>query len=232
MTMAEAVLFVPGVGCDERLFAHQLAHLGEVAAPRFAGVPDASTVADMATALLDAAPERFAIVGLSLGGVVALEVVRRAPDRVTRLALCATSPQPDPPQLQEMRRAAADRVREGGLEDHVAAGMPMLLGSDAAGAESLVRDMANGVGAARYARQLEAVSARGDLGPSLAALSCPTLVVCGRNDIVIPPERHASLASAIPGARLAVVEDAAHLVPLCQPQAVTVLLRDWLAYDR
>ncbi len=231
--MGEDLLFLPGALCDRRLFAHQLDHLGEVTAPRFVDLPDVATVEAMAAAILAEAPARFALVGLSLGGIVGLEILHHAPERVAKLALVATSAEPDPPPVTAMRRASIDRVRAGEFERQVETVLPFLVAAatrERADAVASVRDMAVGVGAERYARQVEAIVQRPDQRGRPAGVGCPTLVLCGREDAVTPPDTHRALAGSIAGARLAVVEQAGHLPPLEQPVATTALLRDWLLY--
>jgi len=231
--MSATVLFVPGAFTDRRLFAHQLDHLGEVADPRFVDLPDVVDVGAMAAAILAQAPARFALAGVSLGGVVAFEILRRAPARVTRLALLATSHEPDPPPMTALRQAAIDRVRGGDFAGQVETVVPVLLGPATrvrADHVAAVRAMVSAVGPERYARQVEAIMRRPDQRDVPAGIACPTLVLAGRDDPVTPVDAHRALAAAIPGARLAVVEQAGHLVPLDQPVAVTALLRDWLAY--
>jgi pimeloyl-ACP methyl ester carboxylesterase len=231
--MPDTVLFLPGAFNDRRLFAHQLDHLGEVAAPHFVDLPDVADVAAMAEAVLAAAPERFALAGLSLGGIVAFEMVRRAPARITRLALLATTAEPDPPPVTAVRRAAIERVRGGDFEGQVDTVLAMLLGPPARERPdhvAAVRDMVLGVGAARYARQVEAIMNRPDQRAVPAGITCPTLVLVGREDPITTVDSHRALAGDVPTARLAVVEQAGHLPPLDQPVATTALLRDWLAY--
>jgi pimeloyl-ACP methyl ester carboxylesterase len=232
--MTEPVLFVPGAFCDRRLFAHQLDHLGDVAAPRFVDLADAASVAAMAEAVLRDAPARFAFVGLSLGGIVGLEILRRAPARVSRLALLATTAEPDPPPVTAVRRASIARVRGGAFAAQVDDVLGFLVAAATRERPAMVasvREMALGVGAARYARQVEAIMNRPDQRAVPPAIGCPTLVICGRDDAVTTAEAHRALAAAIPGARLAIVEQAGHLVPFEQPQATTALLRDWLLYS-
>ena len=231
--MTDSVLFVPGAFTDRRLFAHQLDHLGELATPRFAELADVDTVDAMAEAILADAPERFALAGLSLGGIVAFEIVERAPERVTRLALLATTAEPDPPSVTAVRRASIERVRGGDFEGQVAIVVPLLLGPRArerAADVAARRAMVLGVGAARYARQVEALANRPDQRGVPAAITCPTVVLAGRDDPITTVEAHRALADAVPTARLAVVEQAGHLLSLDQPVATTAALRDWLAY--
>jgi pimeloyl-ACP methyl ester carboxylesterase len=218
-----------------RLYEHQLAHLGEVGEPRFAGVPDAADIGEMAEAILAAAPPRFALVGLSMGGYVALEIVRRAGARIGRLALLDTKADLDPPEAVEGREAAIAEIEDGRFAEHIETRVPVLLGPTAFGDPTLrevTRDMALVVGADAYVRQQRAIMGRPDSTRDLGAISCPTLVLCGRDDALTPPDKHAAMAAAIPRARLAIIEQCGHLSPIEQPQAVTALLRDWLAYDR
>jgi pimeloyl-ACP methyl ester carboxylesterase len=232
MPTAEPLLFVPGAFCDARLYAHQLDQLGDVARPVFVDVPDHDRVEAMAEAILATAPERFGLAGLSLGGILAFEIVRRAPDRVTRLALLATTSELDPPPLQAIRRASIDKVRGGGLDEQVRTVLPMLVAPAALADDDLVatvREMALGVGAERYARQVEAILHRQDPGDVLPRIACPTLVACGRDDVVTSPASHERLAARIEGARLTIIDGAGHLLPIEQPRAVTDVLRAWLA---
>jgi pimeloyl-ACP methyl ester carboxylesterase len=229
--MRETVLFVPGAFTDRRLYAHQLDHLGEVAAPRFVDLLDAASVAAMAEAILADAPTRFALVGLSLGGIVAFEILRSQPERVSRLALLATTHEPDPPMVTAIRQASIDRVRGGDFEGQVDDVLALLagpLGRERAEHLAALRAMVMGVGAERYARQVEAIMNRPDQRGVPATIACPTLVLVGRDDPVTTVDAHQGLAAAIPGARLGVIEQAGHLLALDQPVATTALLRDWL----
>ncbi|NBB69058.1 MAG: alpha/beta hydrolase [Alphaproteobacteria bacterium] len=161
----DTVLFVPGAFTDRRLFAHQLDHLDELATPRFVELADVDSLAVMAEAILADAPERFALAGLSLGGIVALELVKREPERVTRLALLATTAEPDPPPVAAGRRVVVERVRGGEFAQQVELLLPVLSGPldrERGGDVAAVRAMVRGVGAARYARQVEAIVNRPD----------------------------------------------------------------------
>ncbi len=230
--MREPLLLLPGALCDARLWAHQLHHLADVATPVFADLPDVGDVAGMAEGLLGAAPPRFALAGLSLGGVVAFEMLRRAPERVSRLALVATTAELDPPPLRTAREASMAKVRAQGLEPQLPVLLPLLLGPGSLRDAALVaevRAMAMAVGGERYARQVEAIKDRPDPAPVLGAIACPTLVLCGEDDAVTTSASHAALAAAIAGARLEVVGAAAHLAPMERPAAVTAHLRAWLS---
>lgn len=235
MTALETLVLVPGLGCDERLYAHQLRHLGEVAEPRFAGIPDGADIGAVAQVILDAAPAFFALAGLSMGGYVAFEILRRAPERVTRLALLDTKADLDPPDAVAGREQAIAEIRSGAFAPHIETRLPLLLGPEAVADAALMdvtRAMARNVGPERYIAQQRSIMGRPDSSGDLAAIGCPTLVLCGRDDALTPLEKHRAMAEAIPGARLAVVEQSGHLSTIEQPVAVTALLRDWLLYER
>ena len=235
MTRTMPLVLISGLGCDDRMWAHQTAHLGDVAKVHLAGIPDGASIADMALAILDRAPTQFALAGLSMGGYVAFEIMRRAPERVIRLALLDTKADLDPPDARAAREEAVRDVAAGRFEPHLESRLPALLGPEALGEPAKVavmRAMAMAVGADRYARQMRAIMERADSMPLLPTIACPTLVLCGRQDALTPVDKHVEMADAIPRARLAVVEQCGHLAPIEQPQAVTALLRDWLLYRR
>ena len=227
------LILLPGMPLDAALWTHQSDHLGEVAEVRVADLRAHDSMADLARAVLAAAPERFALAGLSMGGYVALEIMRQAPERVTKLALLDTSARADTPEQTANRRQAVELARQGKYRQVVAGNLPRLLHASHAGDRTLVDSVyaqAERIGVDAYMRQQTAIMTRPDSRPSLAAIRCPTLVLCGRQDAITPPEVHVEMAGAIPGARFVPVEDAGHLSPMERPQAVTALLREWLAY--
>ena len=227
------LVLLPGAFTDRRLFAHQLDHLGAVADVRCAELADVDTVEAMAEAILAGAPPRFALAGLSLGGSVALEIMKRARERIIQLALLATTAAPDPPAVAAARHAAIARVRGGDFAGQVETVLSVLLGPTTRACPehvAAVRAMVSAVGADRYARQVEVIANRPAQRAVAAQIRCPTLVLAGRDDPVTSVDGHRALAGSIHSARLAVVEQAGHLAPLDQPVAVTALLRDWLVY--
>lgn len=235
MSAEPTLLLVPGLGCDDRLYAHQLAHLGEVARPVFAGIPDRPDVGAMAQVILASAPPTFALCGLSMGGYVAFEILRQAPERVTRLALLDTKADLDPPDVAAGRAQAIAEIEAGGFAAHIESRLPLLLGPVAAANPAIcavTRQMAEAVGPERYVRQQRAIVSRPDSTAGLAAIACPTLVLCGRDDVLTPLAKHATMAEAIPTARLAVIEECGHLSTIEQPVAATAMLRDWLLQAR
>ena len=229
--MDETLLFMPGLLCDGRLWRDQIAALAGRVQPRVADLASDDDLDAMARRALDAAPGRFALCGLSMGGYAALAVMRLAPRRVTRLCLMDTSARPDTPQQARRRRglmALAARSRFRGVTPRL---LPQLLHPDrladaALGAEIIA--MADRVGRAAFLRQQRAILNRPDSRPDLENIGVPTLVAVGSGDALTPPELAEEMAERIPGAVLRVIPDAGHLPPLETPQAVNELLRAWL----
>ena len=224
-------MLVPGLLCDERLWRHQVDHLADLAEPVVADVTRGSSVAEMAGAVLDAAPERFSLAGLSMGGYVALQIMRVAPERVDRLALLDTSARPDTPEQSEARRALIDLAKNGSFDEVPRELLPNQVHPERLGDERLVGtvlDMASAVGPEAFVRQEEAIIGRPDGRGDLSAIACPTLVLCGREDKLTPVHLHEEMALLVPGSRLRVIEACGHLSTLERPVEVTEALREWL----
>ncbi|CBS86920.1 alpha/beta fold hydrolase [Azospirillum lipoferum] len=229
-----ALILLPGMPLDAALWDHQLRHLADVADPLVVELAECESIAAMADKVLATAPDRFAVAGLSMGGYVALEILRRSPERVDRLALLDTNARADTAEATATRREAVALARQGRYGQVIRAALPRLIHPDRMADEGFVRsvlDQMERVGVDGYAREQEAIINRPDSRPGLAAIRCPTLVVCGRQDVLTPPALHEEMADAIPGARLVLVEDCGHLSAMEQPQAVTALMRDWLLRD-
>jgi len=226
------VLALPGLLLDERLWQHQAAALGaERPLTSFPLTPQAS-MGELAAAALARAPAgRFALAGLSMGGYLAFEIVRRAPDRVAALALLDTSARPDTPQASEGRRSAIAQSAAD-FDGVVAALVGRFLHPSRLHDEALVatvRAMAHGIGRERFVHQQQAIMGRADSRPTLAQIRCPTLVLCGRDDVLTPLELHEEMHAGIAGSRLVVLDRCGHLSPLERPEEVTQALRQWLA---
>jgi pimeloyl-ACP methyl ester carboxylesterase len=220
--------------CDERLFAAQRAALA-AAGHRDCRVfvfREHDTLAAMADALLAATPPRVALVGLSLGGYVAFEVLRRAPERIARLALLDTTAAGDTEARRAGRLADIAKVEAGGIEALIPE-LPArwLLPAHVARNEltALMAEMARSVGALGQRNQQRAMLGRPDSRADLARVRVPTLVLCGEQDPVTPVADHAAIAAAITGARFERVADCGHLSTIEQPDAVSRILVDWLA---
>ena len=229
------LLLLPGQLCDQRLWRDPAALLADVAAPVFGDLSQDNAIPDMAARVLKAAPDRFALAGLSMGGYVALEIMRQAPERVLRLALLDTSARPENPARATLRRTDMSAVTHAQETGNRFAGItPRLLPqfihasrlNDPVGQE--VMDMTARVGPEVYMRQQTAILARADSRPTLAAIRVPTLIGVGEADAVTPPRLAEEMASAIPDARLHVFTRCGHLPPMEDPTATAVVLRAWL----
>jgi pimeloyl-ACP methyl ester carboxylesterase len=232
MTPRPCLAFACAHLCDERLYAEQLAALGDAYDCRVFVFREEDSMRGMANTLLAGTPTRFTLIGLSLGGYMAFEVVRRAAGRLERLALLDTLAGADTDARRASRLADIDTVREGGIEALIPA-LPSrwLLPAHAKRAElvELMASMARGIGARGQRNQQRAMLARPASFDDLARLTIPTLVLCGEQDPVTPVAEHEAMATRIAGARLEVVPDCGHLSTLEQPEAVNGVLADWLA---
>jgi pimeloyl-ACP methyl ester carboxylesterase len=227
------LVLVPGLLCDALLWEAQIEALEGHAACWVADHTRSDTMAGVAADLLREAPfERFALAGLSMGGYVALEVVRRAEQRVDRLALLDTSARPDTPEQIERRKGLIDLARRGRFIGITQALLPLLLHRSRLSDEKLVstvKEMAKNTGREAFIRQEHAIMSRADSLPLLPTIGCPTLVLCGRQDALTPLERHEEMAGAIPGASLQIVDDCGHLSTLERPAAVSGAFKRWLS---
>lgn len=226
------LVLLPGLLCDAALWASQIDALADVADSTVADLTRHDDVGAMAAAVLDRAPDRFALAALSMGGYVALEILRRAPDRVSRLALFGTSARPDTPEQTRRRRLLIGLGRTGRFRGVTPRLLPTLIHPDRIGDTALtgtVTAMADRVGREAFERQQTAIMNRPDGRPGLAAIGCPTLVAVGRQDALTPPSLSEEIAAGIAGARFVAIEDCGHLSALERPDAVSGLLRGWLS---
>lgn len=195
---------------------------------------DYDNMLEIASRILDHAPERFAVAGLSMGGYVIFEILRQAPERIIRLALLDTTARPDTEEKAAQRRQTIRVARKHGLRRVQKAMLPNLLhpehAEDKAILERLTR-MAEEVGVDAFERQQTAIMNRPDSRPLLPGIQCPTLVLCGRDDTLTPPEFAQEMADAIPNSRLVIVEESGHLSPIEHPEPVTRAMRNWLTAD-
>jgi pimeloyl-ACP methyl ester carboxylesterase len=225
------LVLLPGTLLDAELFGHQIAHLADVAKISVGDLTRDDSIAGMAERVLAAAPPCFALAGLSLGGIVAFEIMRRAPERVSRLALLDTNPAPPRPEQLAAWAELSRLAERGALEKVVEQLLPGLFRPGWRDIEPRVHAawvMAGRVGLPAYERQLRALASRADSRPTLNTIACPTLVLVGRQDALTPITLHEDMAAAISQAALVIVEQCGHLSPLEQPQAVTAALRYWL----
>lgn len=226
------LLLLPGMMCDARLFAPQIAGLSAQFPIMTAPLNVGRTVAELADQVLQHAPPVFALCGLSMGGIVAMEIVRKAPQRVRKLALLDTNPLAEQPEKAAAREPQIQAVRNGELRSIMRDEMkPHYLcdGPDRQHILNLCMDMAEGLGPGVFENQSRALQTRPDQTDTLANVSVPTLVLCGEEDALCPVERHALMHGLINNSTLTVVANAGHLPTLEQPEATTQALRDWLS---
>ena len=225
------LLVLPGLLEDADGFADQVAGLAEVADVVVADLTRSETIADLASDALSQAPEgTFALAGHSMGGYVALEIMRRAPRRVERLALLNTNARPDSPESTENRRrllAIAERDFDAAVATLFERQLSPAHLADPA-LTATISQMARSVGREAFARQQKAIMARVDSRPDLPRIACPTVVLAGRDDAIMPLALLEEIAEGIPGAQLVVIDECGHMATLEQAQAVTDALHLWL----
>ena len=229
--MAEPLVLLPGMMCDARLFGPQIAELSADTAVMCAPVTQGDRIEEIASGLLDLLPRRFALAGLSMGGIVAMEILRRAPDRITRIALMDTNPLAELPAVAAEREPQIVKVRSGRMLDVMRDEMkPNYLAPGPHRQEvlDLVMDMAATLGPEVFIRQSRALQRRRDQQAVLRKCRVPALVMCGAHDELCPVKRHTFMAELIPHAELVVLENAGHLPSLEQPAETTAALRDWM----
>ncbi|SPH21946.1 Putative aminoacrylate hydrolase RutD [Ascidiaceihabitans donghaensis] len=230
--MAEPLVLLPGMMCDARLFGPQIAELSADMTVTVAPVTRGERIEEIASGLLDELPARFALAGLSMGGIVAMEILRRAPDRITRLALMDTNPLAETPVVAAAREPQIIGARTGRLEQVMREEMkPNYLAPGPYRHEvlDLVMDMAMTLGAEVFVRQSRALQRRRDQQGTLRKCKVPTMILCGAHDALCPIKRHTFMAELIPYAELEVIEDAGHLPTLECPDQTTAALRKWMA---
>ena len=232
MSTKQPLVLVPGLLCTADLWQPQLDALGDIADISVADHTLHDTIAAVAAGILADAPDRFALAGLSMGGYVSLEIMRQAPERVTRLALLDTSARADTSEQVQRRTDFIKLSEMGKFRGVTEALLPILIHETRLDDEALVATiyrMAQDIGQAGFVRQQRAIMSRSDSHGLLGGISCPVLVLCGRQDGLTPLDLHEEMAAGIAGAVLVVLEDCGHLSTLERPDQVNAAMRDWLA---
>lgn len=225
------IVFIPGLMCTGRIYQHQAEELGQTHPVLLANHWSHGSMAGIAKCILDAAPERFALAGTSMGGYAAFEILRQAPARVTKLILMSTSAKPDTPERSADRRKQVEGARKHGLRAGTSALYPKLV--HPARHEDLpllntFHDMAESLGVEAFARQIEAIIGRADSRPLLGEIDVPTLVIAGKDDKLITPDNSEEIAGGIRGAKLELVEHCGHMGMIERPLTYTQLIADFL----
>lgn len=231
MSQSLPIILVPGLVCSPRIYAPQIPALWQNGPVMLANHIRDNTMAGIAKRILDEAPERFALAGHSMGGFICLEVMRQAPERVTRLALLSTSARPDMPEATERRLGWIAETKAGryhAILDKLFANFVHPSRLKDANLQKIVREMGDDVGPEAFMHQLEAIMTRADSRPLLPSIKCPTLVLTSDTDNMVPNAFSTELAEGIPGAKLVVIPDCGHLPQLEKPEAMTAAMLDWL----
>jgi pimeloyl-ACP methyl ester carboxylesterase len=226
------VVLIPGLACTAELFAPQIPALWPQGPVTVASTLEGATMGELAAAILRDAPPRFALGGLSMGGYIALEIIRQAPERVLKLALLDTAARPDTPEQSALRRTLIARSDAGELEAVLRQIAPNLLHPDHREDRTLIETqvrMGLAAGPEAFKRQQTAIISRIDSRPHLSAIAVPTLILVGDRDALTPPIRSEEMAAAIPGARLVVIPECGHASSIEQPDAVNAVLVEWAA---
>ncbi len=229
--MKEPLLLLPGMMCNARLFESQIAEFSSERPVMVAPLTGRATIEDLASDILSHAPSLFALAGLSMGGIVAMEIVRQAPDRVSRLALIDTNPLAEAPEKAAERDGQIDRVLAGGLRAIMRDEMKPNYLSDGPNVGRILdvcMAMAEELGADVFADQSQALKQRRDQLDTLRQVLVPTLILCGKDDGLCPIEKHLLMHKAVSNSRLAVISNAGHLPVLEQPEQTNEELRQWL----
>jgi pimeloyl-ACP methyl ester carboxylesterase len=229
--MADPLVFVPGLGCDLRLFAQQATVMGRRRMVSVAPVGQGERMEEIASELLSQLPARFALCGYGFGGAVAMEILRRAPDRVLRLALISCTPLADTPQEAAAREPWIVKSRAGRLDDALKEALPaatLAPGPRRADYIAAWQRMARDGGPQAFEKQNRALQRRRDQQATLRKCKVPTRVICGEYDTLTPVKRHEFMAELIPTARLSILPDAGHLPSWETPEALIEVLEDWM----
>ena len=223
-------LLIPGLNCDARVYAGVANTLWPRGPVTIANHREQDSMAAIAAAILKTAPPEFGLVGFSMGGYLAFEVLRQAPDRVRKLALLDTSARPDTPESTENRRRRIGMVQGGKMGLVIEQAFPLSVHPENESNSDLYavhRAMAEANGPEAYIRQQEAIIGRPDSRPDLAGIKVPTLIIVGEGDQITPPEHAEEMHKAIAGSRLVKVPRAGHLALLEQPDMVQDAMVEW-----
>lgn len=227
------IVFLPGLLCDERLWRDQVLGVSTFAETFIADLTLDDDISAMAKRVLDHAPASFALVGLSMGGYVAFEILRQAPERVTSLVLFDTSASPDTPARRAQRQEGIDSLKIGKFAGVTAKLIPQLIHPSRVNGPvaGIVREMAERVGSEAYIRQQNAIMGRQDSRPFLSQISVPTLVAVGDSDVVTPLSEALKIHHGIKQSYMHVFKECGHLPVLEMSEESTAVLRRLFGRD-
>lgn len=227
----KSLILIPGMMCDARLFSPQVEHLSDeydIHIPKLVGQ---NTINGFAKSILEDTPDRFALLGLSMGGIIAMEILRIAPERVERIALLDTNPLAEKDEIKQRRFPQIEAVQQGRLTDIMRDEMkPNYLaeGPQKSNILDLCMDMATELGSDVFLKQSQALMDRLDQTKTLKSAIIPALILCGREDILCPIERHKLMHDLMANSTLEIIEGAGHLPVLEQPGITNSKITKWL----
>lgn len=230
------LLWLPGLLCDETLFEDVNKELPDWVAPTTASLGNLESMQALAKEVLKHAPDKFILGGLSMGGILAFEVYRQAPERVTGLILMDTNSADEKPEVSDKRDALVARAQQGEFESITPdVLMPVLIHLQKLSDNSLtarISKMATNIGLETFSSHAKALASRPDARPLLADIQVPTLVLTGKDDLLCPIENHLLMAQHIPEVTLHVIAECGHLSTMEKPALVAVHLSDWLQINQ
>ena len=231
MSTKPNLVMIPGLLCSDALFADQIAGLKDAATVSVGRVLKHNNLQSLASEILRVSPPQFALAGLSLGGYVAFEVLRQAPERVSKLALLNTNARADREDQVAFRQMLIGLAQTLGPRNVQASALPMLIHKSRLGERELVDrvlNMAEAVGRDAFVRQQQAIIDRPDNRAFLSEIKCPTVVVVGEQDVLTPVKVAQEMHAGIAGSKLEVIPDCGHLSTMERPEQVNRILSDWL----
>jgi pimeloyl-ACP methyl ester carboxylesterase len=224
------LVFLPGMLCTRACFEYQARHLEDIASCQIIPLDQGQTIAECAAWVLEQCPAEMVLVGFSQGAVVALEIMRQAKERISKLCLLAADGRGSSARQLQTWQSWREQAHSTAFHDYVESFSQQIFDQQDIGTKNLIKDMAYSVGRDAFVRQLEALSSRADSLASLNGISCPTLIVAGREDKLTPLKLSHEIHQHVGQSTLIPIEDCGHYLPLEQPQTVTALLRYFLLH--
>ncbi|MBT6771589.1 MAG: alpha/beta hydrolase [Thiotrichales bacterium] len=227
----KTLVMIPGMMCDERIFAPQIEGLSDSIRIIVADISGYSTVHELAAEVLKKSPPKFDLLGHSMGGIVAMEMYSQEPNRIEKLVLMDTNPKAELEEVKAMRDPQMKAAREGKLVDVMRDEMKPNYLDASDNRESILHtcmEMAKSMGTEVFMNQSKALQTREDQQSTLRLIEVPVLVICGSNDKLCPVERHELMHSIINHSELKIINNAGHMPTLEQPKETTEVLKKWL----